>query len=148
MATLFSRIIDGELPGHFVWWDSTCVVFLSIQPQTRGHALVVPRAEIDHWIDVPDDILDHVMHVAREVGAAQLAAFGGTRAGVVIQGYGVPHMHVHVFPTTGPEDFRDLDGGAMASDDDLATAARALRSALLERGNHRMVEASIVASAR
>ncbi len=53
VTTLFSRIIAGELPGTFVWRDDQCVAFLSINPVRPGHTLVVPRAEVDHWIDLP-----------------------------------------------------------------------------------------------
>lgn len=147
MATLFTRIIDGEIPGRFVWCDPTCVVFLDVSPVSTGHALVVPRREIDHWIDTPSDLMHHLQDVAREVGAAQLAAFGGERAGLVIAGYGVPHLHVHVFPTSDMSAFANLDG-APASEDDLDAAARALRSALAERGHFDPVEASLLASAR
>ncbi|ROR93640.1 diadenosine tetraphosphate (Ap4A) HIT family hydrolase [Salana multivorans] len=147
MPTLFSRIIDGEIPGRFVWCDTRCVVFLDVSPVTPGHALVVPREEVDHWIDASPELLAHLHEVAREIGAAQLAAFGGERAGLVIAGYGVPHLHLHVFPTSDMAPFANLDG-APADEDDLDAAARALRSALVERGHHDVVEASLLASAR
>lgn len=147
MATLFTRIIDGEIPGRFVWCDPTCVVILDVSPVAPGHALVIPRQEIDHWVDAPADLLRHLQAVAREVGAAQLAAFGGERAGLVIAGYGVPHLHLHVFPTSDMTPFKNLDGEA-ADEDALDDAARALRSALVERGHHDPVEASLLASAR
>lgn len=147
MATLFTRIIDGEFPGRFVWWDSTCVAFLTIAPIRDGHTLVVPRAEIDQWVDADEATLAHLMRVAREIGAAQLTAFGGERAGLVIQGYGVPHLHLHVFPSHGPEDFHEIEGQP-ASDEALDNAARRLRSALVERGHDAAVEGALVASAR
>lgn len=147
MASLFTRIIDGDIPGRFVWSDPTCVVFLDRSPVSLGHALVVPRREIDHWVDAPPELLHHLQDVAREVGAAQLAAFGGERAGLVIAGYGVPHLHLHVFPTSDMTPFADFDKNS-AADDELDDAARALRSALVERGNFDPVEASLLASAR
>ena len=64
VPTIFTRIIDGELPGQFVWSDDRCVVFLSINPVTPGHALVVPRAEIDHWLDLDPELAAHLMVVA------------------------------------------------------------------------------------
>ena len=63
-------IINGELPGRFVWKDDRCVAFLSINPLAPGHTLVVPRAEIDHWIDVDDDLLQHLGDVSKKIGAA------------------------------------------------------------------------------
>ncbi|PFG19569.1 HIT family protein [Serinibacter salmoneus] len=129
MATLFTQIIAGEIPGQIIHSDPECVVFLTIAPVTPGHALVVPRAEIDHWIEADPDLLAHLTAVAQRIGRAQLTAFGGNRIGLVVQGYGVPHLHLHVFPTTGPEDFRHIEG-EQASPDQLAQAADRLRAAL------------------
>ena len=99
MATIFTRIIDGEIPGTFVWRDDRCVVFMSINPMARGHALVVPIEEVDHWVDADPALLAHLFEVTRVIGVAQRAAFRCERVGVIIAGYEVPHMHVHVIPT-------------------------------------------------
>ena len=74
MPTLFTRIIDGEIPGVFVWRDPECVAFLSINPMHPGHTLVVPRAEVDHWIDLDPDLAAHLFQVAQTIGKAQMAA--------------------------------------------------------------------------
>src|SRR5918994_4604493 len=100
MATIFTRIIDADIPGTFVWRDEQCVAFMSINPMATGHVLVVPIEEIDHWIDAPEALSAHVFDVTRRIGVAQQAAFGCDRVGVLIAGYEVPHMHVHVIPTT------------------------------------------------
>lgn len=147
MTTLFSRIIDGELPGVFVWSDPLCMAFLSISPATRGHTLVVPRSEIDHWVDAPVDLMDHLMHVAREVGRAQLAAFECERIGLVIQGFEVPHLHVHVLPTASAADFQHL-GGESVPAEELQQVGRELRAALAEAGHASAVEAALLATAR
>ena len=96
MATIFTRIINGELPGRFVWRDDRCVAFLSINPLRPGHTLVVPRAEVDHWIDLSADENAHLMRVAHEIGRAQMAAFSPTRVALIIAGLEVPHVHLHV----------------------------------------------------
>ena len=80
MATLFTRIIDGEIPGRFVWSDEVCVAFATIAPISDGHVLVVPRAEVDRFTAAPDDLLAHLMSVAKVIGSAQEAAFGAPRA--------------------------------------------------------------------
>ncbi len=98
MPTLFTRIIDGEIPGVFVWRDTECVVFLSINPMHTGHTLVVPRAEVDHWIDLDPDLAAHLFQVAQTIGKAQMAAFTARRIGVMIVGDEVPHIHLHVVP--------------------------------------------------
>lgn len=66
LASVFTRIIEGELPGRFVWSDDRCVVFLSINPIRPGHTLVVPRQEVDHWLD----LAAHLTAVSRSVGKA------------------------------------------------------------------------------
>lgn len=147
MATVFGSIIDGELPGRFVWADSQCVAFLSISPAATGHTLVVPRAEIDHWIDLPDELSRHLMAVAQQIGRAQMTRFDGDRIGLAIAGFDVPHTHLHVFPTSDSSDFAHL-GGAPASEDDLEQAARSLCSALVELGHDAAVENALVLSAR
>jgi histidine triad (HIT) family protein len=96
VATLFTKIIDGEIPGVFVWRDPVCVAFLSIAPMTPGHTLVVPRAEVDHWIDLEPDVAEHCFGVAQTIGRAQRDAFRPRRIGMMIVGEEVPHTHLHV----------------------------------------------------
>ena len=98
MATIFTKIIDGEIPGTFVWRDPVCVAFLSIAPMTPGHTLVVPRAEVDHWIDLDPEVAEHCFGVAQTIGRAQRDAFGPRRIGMMIVGDEVPHTHLHVVP--------------------------------------------------
>ena len=105
MATVFTKIINGELPGRFVYEDDDVVAFLTIQPMTQGHTLVVPRDEIDHWQDVDPAAFNKVMGVAQLIGKAVCKAFGSERAGVIIAGLEVPHLHVHVFPAYNLTDF-------------------------------------------
>lgn len=98
MPTIFTRIINGEIPGTFVWRDDTAVAFLSINPLRPGHTLVVPRVEVDHWVDLDTTVAQHVMEVAQAVGRAQRAAFSPRRIGLLVVGDEVPHAHVHVVP--------------------------------------------------
>jgi histidine triad (HIT) family protein len=121
MATIFTRIIAGEIPGTFVHRDEHCVAFLSINPLAHGHTLVVPVQEIDHWIDMPPELAAHVFAVAHRIARAQQDAFGCDRVGMIIAGYEVPHAHVHLVPTThmGQLDFanaaRTVDRAALES---------------------------------
>jgi diadenosine tetraphosphate (Ap4A) HIT family hydrolase len=135
MPTLFTRIINGEIPGRFVWQDDDVVAFLTIAPITPGHTLVVPRREIEHWLDADPGTLARVMAVAQTIGRAQEQAFGAKRVGVLLEGYEVPHLHVHVWPTQSPADFEvrrvDLAPDPAAMDG----AAEALRSALRDAGH-------------
>src|SRR6201747_681760 len=105
MASLFTKIINGELPGRFVYQDDEVVAFLTIQPMTQGHTLVVPRAEIDQWQDVDGAAFSKVMAVSQLIGKAVCRAFDVERAGVIIAGLEIPHLHVHVFPARDLADF-------------------------------------------
>ena len=134
MATLFTRIIDGELPGTFVWRDDVCVGFLSIAPLRTGHTLVVPRAEVDHWIDLPPATTAHLMGVAHEIGAAQMDAFAPARIGLIIAGLEVPHTHLHVVPIDAERDLSFANADGNATPESLADAADHLRGALTARG--------------
>ena len=69
LATLFTKIINGELPAHFVWKDDLCVGFLSIAPLQPGHTLVVPRVEVDHWLDLEPSVVSHLALVSQKIGA-------------------------------------------------------------------------------
>lgn len=133
--TVFTRIINGELPARFVWSDPTCVAFLSINPLQRGHTLVVPRVEVDHWVDLDPPTAAHLMMVAKAIGQAQRSAFAPARIGLIIAGFEVPHTHLHVVPTAT---MADLDFANAALDPDpasLDSAAAALRSALRALGH-------------
>lgn len=135
MATVFTKIIEGELPGRFVWRDEHAVAFLSINPLAMGHVLVVPVAEVDHWIDLEAGTWAHVNEVARAVGQAVDRAFDSERVGSVVAGFEVPHTHVHVFPA---DDMGDFDFRNAASDPDAAAmddAADRIRRALQELGH-------------
>ena len=135
MATLFTRIIQGEIPGRFVWKDEHCVAFLSIGPLTDGHTLVVPRQEIDKWTDAPTELMVHLTEVAQVIGKAQIAAFGAERAGLEIAGFEVPHLHLHVWPVNSLADF---DLSAARTDvpaEQFDAAMHTLRSALVTQGH-------------
>jgi histidine triad (HIT) family protein len=134
MATIFTRIIDGDLPGSFVWRDDVCVAFLSIAPLRTGHTLVVPRAEVDHWIDLPPATNAHLMGVAHEIGAAQMDAFAPARIGLIIAGLEVPHTHLHVVPIDAERDLSFANADLNATPESLADAADRLRTALTARG--------------
>lgn len=131
MPTLFTRIINGELPGRFIYKDDQVVAFLSIAPLNPGHVLVVPRAEVDQWTDADGQLLHRCMDVAQRIGIAAKQAFGAPRAGVVIAGMEVPHLHVHVFPAWSEGDF-NFARAKPATDEELDSAAARLRAALGE----------------
>ena len=134
MPTIFTQIIDGKLPARFVWKDDRCVVFLSNRPLRPGHSLVVPREEIDHWLDLEPDLLSHLAETAQAIGKAQMAGFKPERIGVMLAGLEVPHCHFHVVPIRG---LHDLDFGNQDPNPDPAVmdaAAGTIRQELRRLG--------------
>lgn len=129
MPSVFTKVISGELPGRFVHTDEIAVAFLSIAPLNPGHTLVVPREEIDEWTDASPELVNHCMGIAHRIGSAVKRAFGAPRAAVVIAGFEVPHLHIHVFPAWTLEDF-NFARAVPAAGPDLDQAAGRLRAAL------------------
>jgi histidine triad (HIT) family protein len=130
MATIFTRIIEGSIPGTFVHRDDHCVAFLSINPLAHGHVLVVPMAEYDHWVDLPSPLAAHLFAVSHRLGRALEAAFRCERVGVIIAGYEVPHTHIHLIPTNDMAQLNFANAAASVSGDELDRAAAAITAAL------------------
>lgn len=142
LSTLFTKIINGEIPGRFIWKDEDCVSFLTIGPLTDGHVLVVPREEVDNWTDASPELMTKLMAVSQTVGQAQVSAFGAPRAGVIIAGFEVEHLHVHVFPAYGLDNF---SFAAVDNNPDPAVLdanAEKLRAALRDAGHGEFVPAA------
>ncbi|MET0276489.1 MAG: HIT family protein [Acidimicrobiia bacterium] len=134
MPSIFTRIIDGEIPGVFVWRDEICVAFLSINPMHPGHTLVVPRAEIDHWIDLDPAVNAHLFEVAQTIGRAQHAALGARRIGVLVAGDEVPHVHIHVVPFDSVSELSFANADPDPPAGSLDAAATKIRAALVTLG--------------
>ncbi|HEY5664183.1 MAG TPA: HIT family protein [Ilumatobacter sp.] len=139
MPTIFTRIINGEIPGTFVWRDDRCVAFMSINPMAFGHTLVVPIAEVDHWVDAPADLTEHLFAVTRHIARAQHEAFAPERVGVIIAGYEVPHTHIHVIPTNSMSELSFANAAPSVERETLAAAAAAIRAALRAAGHGDLV---------
>ncbi|WP_214369064.1 HIT family protein [Pseudonocardia sp. H11422] len=142
MSTLFTKIIDGELPGRFVWSDDRAVGFLSINPLGPGHTLVVPREEVDHWVDADPELIGHLTAVAQTIGSAVDTVWQPPRVGLIVAGFEVPHLHLHVFPAW---EMRAFDFATAAKSVDAAEQdghAEKLRAALREAGHGEHVPAA------
>ena len=140
MPTIFTRIIEGELPGRFVWRDERCVAFLSIAPIRPGHALVVPIAEVDQWLDIEADLAAHLMRVSHAIGRAQRDAFSPVRVGLIIAGLEVPHTHLHLVPIDRESDLSFANADPSASAASMDDAAERLRAALRAAGHPEVAE--------
>lgn len=140
MATLFTRIIEGEIPAVFVWKDDLSVAFMSINPLRPGHTLVVPREEVDHWIDCPTALREHLLDVARQIGQAQQKVYRPERIGLVIAGLEVPHLHLHVVPINGAADLEFSRAAKTVEKAALEEAASSIRYILRSMGSTGVVE--------
>lgn len=134
MASIFTRIIDGDLPGTFVWRDPECVAFLSINPVQAGHTLVIPRDEVDHWLDLEPTLAAHLTVVAQTIGRALQAVYAPLKVGLLVAGLEVAHTHLHVIPITHGETDLHLDRARSAAPDELGAEAAKIRAALQDLG--------------
>lgn len=98
MASIFTKIINGDIPCHKIAETDSHIVFLDINPIAEGHTLVVPKKEIDYFFDLPDDLMHETMDVSRKVAKAIDKALNPLRTGVIVQGLEVPHAHLHLVP--------------------------------------------------
>jgi len=135
MASVFTQIIDGMLPGRFVWKDQQCVAFLTIHPLRPGHTLVVPRQEVDHWLDLDPASTNHLTLVAQWIGRAIDRVFHPPKVGLMIAGLEVPHVHLHVLPIHALTDLNPANQDLNPDPKDLDRAARDIRAALRELGH-------------
>lgn len=135
MASVFTLIIEGKLPGRFVWRDDLCVGFLSINPLAPGHTLVVPRAEVDHWFDLDAAVAARCFEVAGAVGRAQQRVFAPARVGLMIAGFEVPHTHLHVVPLASMANLDFANAAANPDPAELDAAQAALAGALRAAGH-------------
>ncbi|MDB5183870.1 MAG: Histidine triad family protein [Candidatus Saccharibacteria bacterium] len=136
--SIFTKILRGDIPGEVIYQDDTCFVILTIQPMTPGHMLIIPKQEIDHLWDIDDTTYHHLFDVAKQMQAKLKKAYPNyLRIGLIIEGFGVPHAHIHVFGLEDPLEETTLEfitwkrnsDNPMASSDDLHTAAEKLRAA-------------------
>lgn len=134
MATVFTKIIEGEIPGTFVWRDDECVAFLSINPLRTGHVLVVPRLEVDHWLDCPSGLRDHLFAVAQRIGRALQEIYSPAKVGLMIAGLEVPHLHIHVVPIDGVHDLDFANAATSVAPEELERVAAGIVAELERQG--------------
>lgn len=134
MVSLFTKIIAGEIPGHFVYKDDAVVAFMTIAPIAAGHTLVVPRDEVEHWIDMSPELAGRVMAASQIVGKGIQAAFNPIKVGVMVAGLEVPHVHYHLIPIHAISDLNFANQKADTSQEDLADAAAKIREQLRTLG--------------
>ncbi len=126
--SIFTKIIRGEIPCHKVYEDEKTYAFLDIHPKTPGHVLVVPKIEIDSLWDLPDGDYQSLMRASKTIAKRIEEVLLPRRVGMMVEGVGVPHAHVHVFPFNSLQEFHRV-ADQQAEPDHIALAAMAKRLA-------------------
>ncbi len=127
MASIFTQIINEEIPGYKIYEDDYVCAFLDINPIKKGHVLVVPKVEVDQFFDIEEKMFDHMMHRVRYIAQVMRAQLKCERVCVFIEGFGIPHAHVHLVPANTPGDF-DKSNVYKASTEELEEVQRLLQS--------------------
>ena len=130
MASLFTKIINREIPGHIVAEDDRYIAFLDINPLVMGHMLVVPKAEVDYIFDLDDDTLAGLQLFSKKVALAIGKSFPCERVGVAVIGLEVPHTHVHLVPLNSMDDINFTRPKLKPSKEELTAAAEKIRGEL------------------
>ncbi len=128
MATIFSRIVAGEIPCHKVAENEEFFAFLDINPVAKGHTLVIPKSEVDYIFDIDDQKLGRMMAFAKRVARAQEAAIACKRVGLAVMGLEVPHAHIHLVPITKESDMYFGGAKLSLSQEELAEIAKNIRN--------------------
>lgn len=130
MATVFSKIVAGEIPCHKIAEDSEFFAFLDIHPVATGHTLVIPKEEVDYLFAIDDAKLGRMMAFAKRIARAQEQAIPCRRIGVTVIGLEVPHAHIHLVPITHESDMYFDRPKGTPTNDELAATAAAIRGKL------------------
>ncbi len=132
MPTLFTRIIQGQIPCEKIFENDRWIAFLDIRPVVEGHTLLVPKLEVDYVFDLPDDLLSEMLVTARPIAAALKSIVPCTRVGLMVVGVDVPHVHLHLMPINGGGDM-DFKNSRPADAATLRGLGERIRSALASR---------------
>ncbi|MFU8859212.1 MAG: HIT family protein [Cyclonatronaceae bacterium] len=130
MATIFTKIIRGDIPSYKIAENDHFYAFLDINPSSKGHTLVVPKQETDYLFDLDDDLLGRMILYAKKIAGAMDRALGCIRTGVIVQGLEVPHAHIHLIPIYKSSQPFSLGKKADLSEDEMEQVAAKIRGEL------------------
>ena len=127
MASIFSKIINREIPSHIVAEDDRYIAFLDIMPLVKGHTLIVPKVEVDYIFDLDDNTFTELNLFAKKVSAAIKKVTGCKRVGVAVLGMEVPHAHIHLVPMNAMSDMNFANAKLKLSNEELTAVAEQIR---------------------
>lgn len=128
-TSIFTKIIKGDIPAYKVYEDERVLAFLDISPLAPGHTLVIPKVETDHLWDLDSELYLHVMSVAKQIAEQQRRVLNPKRVGIIVEGFEIPHAHVHVIPMNVGLKETVEQRPSNPSDNELAKMAEKLRIA-------------------
>lgn len=128
MASIFTKIINREIPAHIVAEDENYIAFLDIMPLVKGHLLVVPKVEVDYIFDLEDDIYIGLQHFVKKIALAQEKVIPCTRIGTAVIGLEVPHVHVHLVPLNSMDDINFSRPKLKLSHEEMAEIAARIKA--------------------
>jgi len=129
MASIFTKIINREIPAHIVAENDQFFAFLDISPLQKGHTLVIPKKEVDYIFDVEDELLGEMMVFSKQVAQKIKKVFPCDRIGITVIGLEVPHAHIHLVPISQMADMNFAKEKMKLSQEELADIAKAIREA-------------------
>ncbi len=106
--SIFTKIINGEIPSYTIYEDDKVIAFLDVHPLKPGHTLVIPKVQIDHLWDLDDDTYSYVWEVSRKLASHIHSVLQPKRVGSIVEGFGVPHAHIHLIPINNGHDLKEL----------------------------------------
>ena len=126
--SIFTRIINGEIPAHKIYEDDRVIAILDVHPMSEGHTLVIPKKQVDHIWDLEADDYTYIWEISKKLGLHIRDIINPTRVGVIVEGFGVPHAHVHLIPIYHSNDLKKFQDHNIEPDHEaLAKVASMLR---------------------
>jgi histidine triad (HIT) family protein len=114
--SIFTRIINGEVPAHIIYQDERVIAFLDTHPISEGHTLVVPKKQVDQIWDLDKNDYEYLWEVVRKIGSHTREIIKSTRVGVIVEGFGVPHAHIHIIPIYHSNDLKKFQDHSIEPD--------------------------------
>ena len=113
--TIFEKIINREISAEIIYEDNMCIAMLDINPASKGHTLIIPKIKsdechVDHIWYIPDEYYEHMWKISKKLALHIKEKLKSERIGVLVEGYGVPHAHIHIIPLEGPKAFEVYPG--------------------------------------
>jgi len=129
MSSIFTRIVNGEIPAYKIAESNECYAFLDINPLAKGHTLVIPKKEVDYMLDVDDELYKTLFSFAKQVGHAIESVVDCKRIGIIVFGLDVPHAHIHLIPINKASDMSFSSPKLSFSNEEFIEIASTIRKA-------------------